>query len=673
MLTAFGRMTVTMMVWVWIGLVAAARVNTAEESHRDANAGLVGLKAPGESWSGGGFFPVPVWKFLEVSGSGAAGSAEFSRPQYHCGDASLTVRFSLIQHSNLNLEDRSSLLERCHGSVRTLGQWRLLKLPYASCPMEIWVSDRMWLRQLTLRYFDHLLQDVMTGVATCKNPAESLTVPPLVSCGAAEVTVKLPPGSRLRRVKPLGKGGVAGVTLSSSTSDSVLVQILTLADTHTVLELISSDSAGQMSMMLVSCFNTGSQSGPGSHPRALENPLNTWEVLNLGSGLLAATGTSNPTLSQQVVNDDSVFYDLWGFYDIPAGPPRRNRNHNRPGINRNHNRGKSFNPAIYCCRKHNNRGKSFNVAIQCCRNHNRGLRNNNRRRSFNPAIYCHRKHNNRGKSFNVAIQCCRNHNRGLRNNNNRRKSFNPAIYCRRKHNRGHRNHNRRRSFNFAIYCCRKHNTAQHRSPQAQHRLPVPQPRKSFNLKIYCRRKHNRGRRNHNRRKSFNFAIYCRRKHNTGRCNHNSGCRNHNQRKRVNLAIYCRCKHNRGRCNHNRRKRFNFAIYCRRNHNTGRCNHNSGCRNHNQRKRVNLAIYCRCKHNRGRCNHNRRKSFNYAIYCRRNHNTGRRNHNSGCRNHNRRKRVNLAIYCRCKHNRGRCNHNRRKRFNFAIYCRRKHNS
>lgn len=79
------------------------------------------------------------------------------------------------------------------------------------------ISNGTQFRQLKLRYFDHLLQENVTGVASCKNPAKSLQLlPPLVTCRKTEVAVKLPVGTKLKRVKALGKGGVAGRVLTTS-------------------------------------------------------------------------------------------------------------------------------------------------------------------------------------------------------------------------------------------------------------------------------------------------------------------------------------------------------------------------------------------------------------------------------------------------------------------------
>lgn len=61
--------------------------------------------------------------------------------------------------------------------------------------------------QLTLHYFDHLLQENKTGVAVCENPEmspqDTLSIP--VTCTATDVTVMLPHEAKLQTVRDLGK------------------------------------------------------------------------------------------------------------------------------------------------------------------------------------------------------------------------------------------------------------------------------------------------------------------------------------------------------------------------------------------------------------------------------------------------------------------------------------
>lgn len=64
-----GRMM--MMAWIWVLLVILARLNTADDPHRDGR--LAGLDAlfldteppPAETDSGERSFQVPVWKYVE--------------------------------------------------------------------------------------------------------------------------------------------------------------------------------------------------------------------------------------------------------------------------------------------------------------------------------------------------------------------------------------------------------------------------------------------------------------------------------------------------------------------------------------------------------------------------------------------------------------------------------
>ncbi|XP_051794933.1 uncharacterized protein LOC127530967 [Acanthochromis polyacanthus] len=274
MSAANGRM---MMTWVWPALVLLARFTTAEEPRRDAHGALAGSEAlfsdsepPMETRSGGGFLPVPVWKFVKD----AADESDLGRPQFLCSNTSLSVRLSLIRHSDLRLQDGRrlpSLQQGCGGSVGTVGPWLLLKLPYTSCHVASQVSNGTWFHQLKLRYFDHLLRENMTAVVTCEDPA-TLSLP-AVSCQSTDVAVKLPLGSRLQKVKALGKDVVVGRVQTSTTPGPVLVQISTPADKDSTFEVIYLDSAGEMCTMLAACFSAARGDGPDRQRRALQDQV----------------------------------------------------------------------------------------------------------------------------------------------------------------------------------------------------------------------------------------------------------------------------------------------------------------------------------------------------------------------------------------------------------------
>lgn len=82
---------------------------------------------------------------------------------------------------------------------------------------------------MSVRYFDHLLQANVTRAAVC--PAASQPAPPLVKCRTADVTVRLPLGATLRRVRALGKDGGVGTAVTMSSSGAVTVQISTPVNT----------------------------------------------------------------------------------------------------------------------------------------------------------------------------------------------------------------------------------------------------------------------------------------------------------------------------------------------------------------------------------------------------------------------------------------------------------
>ena len=73
------------------------------------------------------------------------------------------------------------------------------------------VGDEIGFHTLKLHYFDRLLRDNVTCVAVCDTAVMSQkAVSPLVACKATLITVKLPRGTKLRKVKELGKDQLVG-------------------------------------------------------------------------------------------------------------------------------------------------------------------------------------------------------------------------------------------------------------------------------------------------------------------------------------------------------------------------------------------------------------------------------------------------------------------------------
>ncbi|KAE8277399.1 hypothetical protein D5F01_LYC24675 [Larimichthys crocea] len=151
MSAAPGRM---MMAWVWISLVSLARLHTAEP-HRDAAVSLAGLERCSRTLScrlgDGGpreIFPGAMWKFMKGSGP----ASDFSRPQYRCSGVSLFVRFTLVQHTDLRLEDgsRVSSAGPVSSSVRIFGPWLLLTSRY-QLPHGLWIKETCSASELQYR------------------------------------------------------------------------------------------------------------------------------------------------------------------------------------------------------------------------------------------------------------------------------------------------------------------------------------------------------------------------------------------------------------------------------------------------------------------------------------------------------------------------------------------
>lgn len=82
------------------------------------------------------------------------------------------------------------------------------------CQFVFWqISNGAKLR-LKLLYFDHLLQRNVTGLATCAIPKISDQLP-FVTCRKKEITVNLPFGTRLNRIRTVGNGARTGTLLSN--------------------------------------------------------------------------------------------------------------------------------------------------------------------------------------------------------------------------------------------------------------------------------------------------------------------------------------------------------------------------------------------------------------------------------------------------------------------------
>lgn len=94
--------------------------------------------------------------------------------------------------------------------------------PTTSC-LSLQVSDGVWIFQLNLTYFDHLTQDNVSAVAVCENPGVSLPLVPLMTCKETEAVVKLPVGTKLKRVTTLGKPVVGNLTTTGAEAEYVKI------------------------------------------------------------------------------------------------------------------------------------------------------------------------------------------------------------------------------------------------------------------------------------------------------------------------------------------------------------------------------------------------------------------------------------------------------------------
>ncbi|KAM7406712.1 hypothetical protein PAMA_002765 [Pampus argenteus] len=94
-----------------------------------------------------------------------------------------------------------------------------------------YAGDQMKYCPFKLHYFDRLLQENMTGMAVCKNSGMSPDVAsPVVSCKTS-ITVKLPGGAKLRKVKELDFFTNEGFSVrQQNTPNALYVEISKLPD-----------------------------------------------------------------------------------------------------------------------------------------------------------------------------------------------------------------------------------------------------------------------------------------------------------------------------------------------------------------------------------------------------------------------------------------------------------
>lgn len=93
------------------------------------------------------------------------------------------------------------------------------------------ISGGKSLYHLSLRYFDHLLQRNVSAAMMCENPAKFQHMTPIsVICTKSDITVILPPKTRLHRLKALSNKPGIGTTLTKTTSHGEIVQILKISE-----------------------------------------------------------------------------------------------------------------------------------------------------------------------------------------------------------------------------------------------------------------------------------------------------------------------------------------------------------------------------------------------------------------------------------------------------------
>lgn len=85
------------------------------------------------------------------------------------------------------------------------------------------------------------MQENVTAVAICQNPATSQPVVPLMACNKTGVTVKLPDGTKLKRFTTLGENIVGNLTTTVAEAEYVKIstdgEMVWKILTYVILEL----------------------------------------------------------------------------------------------------------------------------------------------------------------------------------------------------------------------------------------------------------------------------------------------------------------------------------------------------------------------------------------------------------------------------------------------------
>ncbi|XP_059199229.1 mucin-2-like [Centropristis striata] len=333
------------MAWVWICLMLA-QLNNAE-SHLYGHGGVDGpeqqfLATP--EGKTGRSSPTPVWHFLQGSGK----KSDFNRPQYHCSDGVLSLRFSLVRYSNIRLEDGTQLWnlpEECGSCMKSYRTWLLVTLPETGCYTATGYGNGTGLK---LHYFDRLLQNDMMGTAVCEAPVIS----PLVTCKNMHILVKLPPETKLKKVKEFDIFTNEEYSVKRQKTPSALfVKISRLPGKDSGFEVVYRDSTGKLCTVLAACSSTSPKKIGRRHVRrSLEEPpefelwdfpvfpaepfnpqtpLETGEGTSGGSSTGTGTGTLGPStgtvtgipgLPNVLISDYSEIAELWEIDKIPEGP-----------------------------------------------------------------------------------------------------------------------------------------------------------------------------------------------------------------------------------------------------------------------------------------------------------------------------------------------------------------
>ncbi|KAL2098739.1 hypothetical protein ACEWY4_005219 [Coilia grayii] len=303
-----------------------------------------------------------TWRHLrQCQGMDGMNTSYDSLPQFRCKHKRLIMRFAAARHTDpfLLTDDLSPiniqhLPAHCKHRALYHEPWMLFKIFLNGCYLHHKVMKWMQLNSLMVQYFDRLLMQNITGVASCLSltpprPASTKAAAPVVMCKKHELLVKLP-GRALKQVS------VSDIYVDQERDikqwrNNTFLYVKINIEKDQAFTLIYSGLSGKLKKLKVSCV----QKHRSRLPRSIfdiywgdsESPIVPFNSSDFStdtntidpssnsdttdsftdtdvSDSYSNTGTSADTdmspASKNSFEEFGHFGEYWGFPDIPTGP-----------------------------------------------------------------------------------------------------------------------------------------------------------------------------------------------------------------------------------------------------------------------------------------------------------------------------------------------------------------